>query len=79
MSGLENKVIRKKKLDKELTLKVIRSEMGERIFVEFSSKDGKLILQKSFQDNHYGHKEAKIFEESLKSIDDLRARLLKGR
>lgn len=72
MSGLENKVIRKKKLDKELTIRVLRNEAAERIFVEFSSKDGKLVLQKSFQDNHYGRKEVKVFEESLKSIDDLK-------
>lgn len=79
MSGLENKVIRKKKLDKELTMRVLRNELSERIFVEFTSKDGKLVLQKSFQDNHYGQKEAKIFEESLKSIDDLKAYFLKRR
>lgn len=72
MSALDNKVIRKKRLDKELTLKVIRNEAAERIFVEFSSKDAKLILQKSFQDNFKGNKDAKVFEESLKSIDDLK-------
>lgn len=72
MSGLDNKVIRKKKLDKELTLKVLHNEAAERIFVEFSSKDGKLVLQKSFQDNFYGTRDAKAFEVSLKSIDDLR-------
>jgi len=72
MSGLDNKIIRKKKLDKELTLKVLKHEAAERIFVEFSSKDGKIILQKSFQDNFHGNKEAKAFENSLKSIDDLK-------
>lgn len=73
MSSLENKIIKKKKLDKELTLRVIRNEAAERIFVEFSSKDGKIVLQKSFQNNHYGLKEAKVFEESLKTIDDLKS------
>lgn len=72
MSGLDNKVVRKKKLDKELTLKVLKHEAAERIFVEFSSRDGKLILQKSFQDNFRGNKEAVEFENSLKSIDDLK-------
>lgn len=72
MSGLDNKVIRKKKLDKELTLKVLKHEAAERIFVEFSSKDGKLVLQKSFQDNFHGNKEAKAFESRFKTIEELK-------
>jgi hypothetical protein len=79
MGNLEYKVIRKKKLDKELLLRVLVNKAAERMLVEFSSKDGKLFLQKSFQDNYYGRQEANTFEESLKTINDLEERLLKRR
>lgn len=73
--SLENKVLRKKKLDKELLLRVYQNDATERIFVEFSSKDGRMILQKSFQDTFYGRQEADVFENSIASIEELRARL----
>lgn len=72
MSLLDTKVLKKKKLDKDLNLKVTRNEGSERIFVEFSSKDGKLVLQKSFQDTYMGRTDAKMFEEAFKSLDDLK-------
>lgn len=72
MTSLDNKIIRKKKLDKELTVKVIKNEASERIFVEFISKDGKLTLHKSFQDTFYGREDAKKFEDSINSIEDLK-------
>jgi hypothetical protein len=73
MSTLEIKVLRKKKLDKELSLKVTKNEASERIFVEFSSKDGKMVLQRSFQDTYHGRLDADSFGESIKSIDELSA------
>ncbi len=75
MGNLEYKVVRKKKVDKELTVQVLVNYAAERILVEFSSKDGKMILQKSFQDTFYGKEEAKQFENSLKSFDEFKARL----
>jgi len=80
MGSLDYKVIRKKKLDKELSLKVSKNEAAEKILVEFSSKDGRMILQRSFQDNFYGNQEAEVFEKSMKSINDLKKHfnLLKG-
>lgn len=74
MGNLEYKVVRKKKIDKELNLRVLVNNAAERIIVEFSSKDGKIILQKNYQDNYYGREEAKVFEDSMKSIADLKAR-----
>jgi hypothetical protein len=71
--SLDNKILRKKKLDKELTVKVIKNEASERIFVEFTSKDGKMILHRSFQDTYYGREDAKAFENSFKSIDEFEA------
>jgi hypothetical protein len=73
--SLENKVIRKKKLDKELLLKVCQNDATERILVEFSTKDGRMILQKSFQNNFYGRQEADAFEKSITTIEEFRARL----
>lgn len=72
MASLDIKIIRKKKMDKELNLKVYKNEASERIFVEFSSKDGKMVLQKNFQDTYYGRKEAEEFEGKFKTIDDLK-------
>jgi hypothetical protein len=72
MSLLDTKVLKKKKLDKDLNLKVSKNEASERIFVEFSSKDGKLVLQRSFQDTYLGRAEADRFEDTFKSIDDLK-------
>lgn len=72
MANLDTKVVTKKKIDKELSLRVLKNDAAERIYVEFSSKDGKLVLQKSFQDTFYGKRDAQLFQDSLKSIDDLK-------
>lgn len=72
MSVLETKVVRKKKVDKDLNLRVLKNDASERIFVEFASRDGKLILQKSFQDTYLGQNQAKEFELSINSLEDLR-------
>lgn len=71
MSNLENKVVKKKVVDKNLKLKVSKNEAGQRIFVEFSSADGKLLLQKSFQDTFEGRKAAEDFQNAFKSANDL--------
>ncbi len=73
MSQLDIKVLKKKKLDKDLSLKVTKNDATERIFVEFSSKDGKLVIQRSFQDTYYGRLEADKFEESMKTIEDFQS------
>lgn len=70
--NIENKQIRKKKLDKDTTLKVYLNESGQRIFVEFSTEDKKLFLQKSFQDTFEGRKESEAFQESIKSTKELK-------
>jgi hypothetical protein len=73
MTSLDKKVLKKKKLDKELNLKVSRNESNERIYVEFSSKDGKLFLERNFQDTYYGRLEAGAFEESFKDMEDFKS------
>lgn len=69
---LESKILRKKKIDKELSVKVIKNDASERLFVEFVSKDNKLIMQKSFQNTYHGRLEAETFEKSFQSIEEFR-------
>jgi len=69
------KVTKTKKIDKELTLKVIQNEINGRVFVEFSSADGKLVVQKSFQNTHMGKKELAAFEGKFKSIKEFKTYL----
>ena len=66
-----NKVIKTKKLG-GLLLQISENEHSERIFVDFSTVDGKIKLQKSFQNNFEGKKEAKEFQEKFKSLIDLK-------
>lgn len=72
MANYDSKVLKKKKIDKELTLKVTQNEMSGRIFVEFTSEDGKLVLQKNFQNTYDGKRESDLFQKRFKSINDLR-------
>lgn len=72
MANFESKILKKKKLDKDVSLLVTQNRMSGRIFVEFSSETSKLKLQKSFQNTIAGTQEAKLFQESIKSIADLR-------
>lgn len=73
MASLENKLIYKKKVDKDLNVTVFKNDAAERIFVEFSSKDGKLVLQRMFQDTYRGRLEATDFESSFESIAQFKA------
>lgn len=72
MSNLENRVVKKKKLDKDLTLRVLKNEVSERIFVEFATENNRLFLQKSFQDNFQGRQEAEQFQNTIQSVEDLK-------
>lgn len=68
----ENKVIKNKKLGKDALLQVSVNEITKKIFVDFSSIDGRIKVQKSFQNNFEGKKEAKEFEKRFKNLKDLR-------
>jgi predicted polyphosphate/ATP-dependent NAD kinase len=72
MAILENKVLRKKKIDKDLNVKVIKNDASERLFVEFSSKDNKLVMQKMFQNTFHGRLEAQTFEDSFQSYEEFK-------
>jgi hypothetical protein len=71
----DNKVLKKKKLDSEASLRVTQNEMSGRIFVDFFSEDGRLKVQKSFQDTFQGRADAEKFQKKIKSIKDLRKHL----
>lgn len=73
MTSVDFKVIKTKKIDDETHLKVMRNEALMRIAVEFTSDTTKLKVQKSFQDNFLGRKEAEAFQKSIKSTKDLKA------
>lgn len=72
---MEHKVTKQKKLDKELTLKISEDVHASRIYVEFSSDDRKLVLQRSFQNTFFGREQSQEFAKSLKSLSDLKSRL----
>ena len=69
---LDNKILKQEALEGGLILKVMKNGSSDRIFVEFSSPDGRLVLQKSYQDNLSGRSQADTFKSSLKSLADLK-------
>jgi hypothetical protein len=69
---LETKVLKKKALDKELTLTVSKIGMNSRIIVEFRHISGKMVRQKTFQDTFEGRAEADKFSKSIKNTKELR-------
>ena len=68
----ENKVLKKKALDKELTLTVTKIDLGSKIVVEFRHVSGKMVRQKSFQDTYVGRAEADAFAKTIKNTKELR-------
>lgn len=67
-----NRVVKTKKLGKSVVLQVSENEHSNRIFVDFSTIDGKLKVQKTFQNNFEGKKEAKEFQKKFKTLGDLK-------
>lgn len=68
----ENKVVKTKKLGKSVVLQVSENEYSNRILVDFSTIDGKLKIQKTFQNNFEGKKEAIEFQKQFKTLSDLK-------
>jgi len=60
------------KASDKLVVKITKDVGVQRIFVEFSTEDGKIVLQKSFQNNVNGIISLEIFEKSIKSVKDLK-------
>jgi hypothetical protein len=67
------RLIREKNIDRETTLKVTQNIMSGRIFVEFSSNDPNITLQKNFQNNFDGKIKSEEFTKSITSTEQLRA------
>ena len=72
MTSIDVKTLKKKKIDKELSLKVTQNEMSGRIFVEFYSENGKLVVQKNFQNTYEGKKQSEEFQKRFKSIKEFK-------
>lgn len=68
----ENKIVKTKKLGKTVIMQVSENEYAGRILVDFSTIDGKLKVQKTFQNNFEGKKEAREFQKRFKSLGDLK-------
>lgn len=66
------KTIKEKKIDKEITLKISKNLMSGRIFVEFSSLNPRIVLQKNFQNNRDGKLKSEEFAKSIKSLNQLK-------
>ena len=66
------KLIREKKLDKGTVLKVSKNLMSGRIFVQFTSENPRITLQKNFQDSLFGKMESEKFAKSITSTDQLK-------
>jgi len=66
-------IIKKKDLDKDTTLKVSRNIMNGRLFVEYSSNNPRIVLQKNFQNSIIGKRECDDFAKSIKNTNQLRA------
>lgn len=69
---MELKIIKNKQIDKDTTLKVSQTSDSSRIFVEFSSVNPKLTLQKNFQNTPEGKEASLKFQKSIKSTNDLK-------
>jgi hypothetical protein len=68
----QNRVVKQKKLGKDAMMEVSVNEINKRIFVDFSSLDGRFKIQKSFQDTYDGNKEALEFQKRFRSLNDLK-------
>lgn len=68
----ENKIVKTKKLGKSVILQVSENKQSNKILVDFSTIDGKLKVQKTFQNNFEGKKEANKFQKQFKSLNDLK-------
>lgn len=66
------KILKEKKVDKGTNLKITKNLMSGRIFVEFTSSNPGLVLQKSFQDNRDGKLKSEEFAKSICSTNQLR-------
>lgn len=69
---METKVLKKKNLDKELTLTVTKIGPFGRIIVEYRHVSGKMVRQKSFPDTYEGRADADNFAKSIKNTKELR-------
>lgn len=73
--SFETSLIKELQIEEQLVLTVSRNVHSERVYVQFKSADGKITLQKTFQDNFFGRKDAEKFEKSINSLAELKTYL----
>lgn len=73
MAFLDLEVIKRKKVDQKTTMIVSRNLTGDKLFIEFSTNDGKVRLERSFPSKGIGVRDARIFQEKIQSTADLLA------
>lgn len=66
------KILKEKKLDKLTILKVSQNLMNGRIFVEYTSENPRIVLQKNFQDTYDGKLLVEAFSKKYKNTKELR-------
>jgi hypothetical protein len=67
-----SKIVKTKKIGGNIVLEVSENEYLGKIFVDFSTTDGKLKVQKTFRNNFEGKKQAQDFQKKFKSLEDLK-------
>lgn len=65
------KIIKEKKIDNSILLRISKNIMSGRIFVEFKLENPKLLLQKNFQNSAEGKQKSEEFAKSIKSVNQL--------
>jgi len=65
-------IIKERKVDKNTNLTIKKNIMSGRIFVEFVSKNPRLVLQKNFQDTFEGKRESERFSKSIRNTQQLK-------
>lgn len=71
----EYRVVKIKKLGKDATVQISENEHTNRICIDYVSTDGRIKIQKTFQANYDGKKQAKEFEVRFKSLEDMKTYL----
>ena len=70
--GTDFKLIKQKKLDRETLMTVSQNIMSGRIYVQYTSENPRIVLQRNFQDNYEGLREVERFAESIRTTVELK-------
>ncbi len=71
MAFLDMKMVSKKRLDSRSVVIVSENLVGDRIFIEIATNDGRARLERNFPATDTGLREASKFQSKFKGVDDL--------